>query len=264
MTPRRTVKIDAFPTSAFRYLEHDAIACIDVIRATTTVATSLARGRRTYVAASPDEAREMAARLSHPLLSGEVGGLMPEGFEIQNSPAAVQVRGDMERPLVLVSSSGTQLLVNACGGNAVVYAACLRNMEATVDELAESHDRVALLGAGSRNEFRCEDQMAAGKIAARLIERGYVAEDMGTEQMAARWAEAEVSLIAWGKSAEYLRRSHQHKDLEFVLAHVDDLGFACRFDGLEAHAHRTEITPAPAFALPFERGPAAAARFAGE
>jgi 2-phosphosulfolactate phosphatase len=263
MTPRRTVKIDAFPTSAFRYLDHDAIACIDVIRATTTVATSLAAGRRTYVTATPEEAFALASRLTRPLLSGEVGGIMPEGFEIQNSPAAVHGRDDVDRPLVLVSSSGTPLLANACGGQAVVYAACLRNLEATVEELTD-YDRVALLGAGSRNEFRCEDQMAAGKIAARLIERGFVAEDMGTEQMAERWAEAEVPLITWGKSAEYLRRSRQHKDLDFVLAHVDDLAFACRFDGLEAHAERTEPAAAPAFVLPLASGAVAGVRYPGE
>jgi 2-phosphosulfolactate phosphatase len=264
MTPRRTVTIDAFPTSAFRYLDYDAIACIDVIRASTTVATSLAAGRRTYVAATPEEGLELAARLAHPLLSGEVGGIMPPGFEIQNSPAAVHGRSDVDRPLVLVSSSGTQLLINACGGQATVYAGCLRNMDATVDELAASYDRVALLGAGSRGEFRCEDQMAAGKIAARLLERGFVAEGMDTEQMAERWREAEVALISWGKSAEYLRRSRQHKDLEFVLGHVDDLRFACRFDGLEARVEVTEPSVAPEFVLPFAPRAAAAVRMPGE
>src|SRR5262245_4487934 len=168
----RVVKIDAFPESAFRYLDYDGIVCIDVIRATTTLVTSVAQGRRSHAFATPEEARQFKAGDPSAILAGERGGTMPEGFEMQNSPAQLARLSDQSRPLALVSSAGTELIVNASNARAV-YVVCLRNMTATVDVLADSHDRVALLGAGSRGEFRCEDQLVAAWMAGQLLERGF-------------------------------------------------------------------------------------------
>jgi 2-phosphosulfolactate phosphatase len=236
----RTVKIDAFPDSAFRHLERDAIVCVDIMRATTTLLTSAAQGRRTFPAASVEEALALAGRLVDPLLAGEVGGVAPEGFEMTDSPAGLARRSDTHRPLVLVSSSGTKLIINSGGGPAV-YVASFRNMAATTDALVANHARVAVLGAGSMGEFRCEDQMAAAWIARRLMQRGFEPEDISTADLVKRWGEAEVFLAGWGKSAEQLRRSGQQEDLDFILSHVDDLDLVCRYRNGELRVER----PAP-------------------
>jgi phosphosulfolactate phosphohydrolase-like enzyme len=141
--------------------------------------------------------------------------------------------------MVLVSSSGTHLIVNASGrgfhGRARVYLACFRNMKRTAEFLAGRYHQVALLGAGTRGEFRVEDQMGAAWIAEELFERGFEAEDDNTAQLVTRWSGADVGLAARGTSAEYLRRSNQLEDLEFVIEHVNDIDVVCAFEGNEIH-----------------------------
>jgi phosphosulfolactate phosphohydrolase-like enzyme len=231
----RRVKVDALPDSAFRYLEFDAIVCIDVIVASTTVVTSVAQGRRTFPARSVEEAKALADLLTDPVLAGDVAGKQPDGFELGSGPAGVARRSDVHRPLVLVSAPGTQLIINS-GGGPSVYVASFRNISATVDVVASRHHRVAVLGAGYGGEFRCEDQMAAAWITHRLMERGFESDDINTSDLVKRWAEADISLAGWGKSAEYLRRLGQREDLDFVLNRVDDLGLVCRYEDGEVRA----------------------------
>src|SRR5688572_7621749 len=100
-----TLLIDRFPESADRYRSRYAIVAIDVIRATTTATTALESGRRVFPARNSDEAFVVAALLDMPLLVGELGGNMPDGFDITNSPAQIARRDDVRRSMVLVSSS---------------------------------------------------------------------------------------------------------------------------------------------------------------
>lgn len=217
-----TVVIDCFPESAERYRERYAVVVIDVIRATTTATTAVNLGRRVFPARTSDEAFVKAAALQNPLLVGELGGNTPFGFDLTNSPALIADRTDVERPMVLVSSSGTQLMLNAVGSEAV-YVACLRNYAAVARHLAGRHPRVAVLGAGTRGQFRREDQIGCALVARHLIEAGYFPENQRTIDCVTRWRDATLDVIRDGRSADYLRRSGQEGDLEFILRHVDDL-----------------------------------------
>lgn len=216
------VIIDSFPESAARYREGYAIVAIDVIRATTTATTAVSLGRKVYPAQTTDEAFRIASTLKEPLLVGELGGNMPVGFDLTNSPAQMAKRGDVHRPMVLVSSSGTQLMLNAAGAEAV-YIACFRNLSAVVRHLAGRHARIAVLGAGTRNQFRREDQMACAWIAERLVESGYVPETEMTSLYISRWSGMSPEAVRSGRSAAYLKQSGQEVDLEYVLSHFDDL-----------------------------------------
>lgn len=216
------VVIDCFPESAERYRDRYAIVVVDVIRATTVATTALSLGRRVFPAKTADDASVIAAKLTAPLMVGELGGNMPFGFDLTNSPAQIARRNDVHRPMVLVSSSGTQLLLNAAGSEAV-YVACLRNASAVARCLDGRHERIAVLGAGTRGQFRREDQMGCAWVAEKLLAAGYRAETPQTSELVARWHEADVQKIRGGRSAAYLERSGQQEDLEFVLAHVDDL-----------------------------------------
>jgi len=193
-----------------------------VLRATTTAVSAVAHGRRCFAAASLEAAVPLAARLPDPLLVGELGGFMPYGFHLQNSPAQIDLREDVERPMVLLSTSGTRLMCEAAA-NGTGYAACLRNVTAQAKALAGTHERVRLFGADSRGEFREEDQLACAWIAARLLDAGYVPGDEPTRGILERWAEASPEDFTHGRSARYLRETGQAADLEFVLEHVDDL-----------------------------------------
>lgn len=219
---QRTVVIDVLPESVARYEREHAIVAIDVIRATTTAVSAVAMGRRCFVAADEGEATRLAAQLENPLLVGEQNGKMPDHFDLTNSPAALAERTDLERPIVLLSSSGTRLLGEARRARRG-YAACLRNVSAQVEHLIEREDSVAVIGAGSKGEFRREDQLCCAWIATGLIAAGYRPEDDRTRAIVERWRDASPDAFVGGASTEYLRRSGQLRDLDFILAHVDDL-----------------------------------------
>ena len=217
-----TVVIDCFPESAERYRDRYAIVVVDVIRATTVATTAVSMGRRVFPAKTTDEACVIAATLNDPLLVGELGGNKPYGFHMTNSPVEIAAREDVHRPMVLVSSSGTQLLLNAVGSEAI-YLACFRNVSAVARHIGGRHERIAVLGAGSRGQFRREDQIGCAWVAEKLVEAGYLSETQKTSDLVSRWHNASADEIRGGKSAEYLNRSGQLQDLEFILDHIDDL-----------------------------------------
>jgi 2-phosphosulfolactate phosphatase len=237
-----TFIIDCFPESAAEYTSNYAIAAVDVIRATTMAVTAVATGHRCYVVGTTEEAYTLAERLENPLLAGEVAGVTPLGFHMNNSPAELLIRAETERPLILLSSSGTRLLKNA-SACAHVYVACLRNCSAVAHYMARRHTRIALIGAGSRGQFREEDQLCCGWIGKHLSELGYAAENKITEDLVNKWRHAPASSCALGDSAAYLERTGQLDDLDFILAHVNDLCDAFILQGQEViRTHPTALT----------------------
>ena len=234
---RRTFIIDCLPESAARYVSDYAIAAIDVIRATTMAVTAVSLGHRCYSVTSVEEAHALASVLENPLLAGELRGKMPDSFHMNNSPAELVRRAESERPLILLSSSGTQLL-QAASSCQYVYVACLRNCHAVSRYMAERHARIALIGAGSRGEFREEDQLCCAWIGKYLMDAGHVPEDEKTANLVEQWREEPVAACAIGASGAYLQRSGQLDDLDFVLAHVNDLPAVFMLDGREIVATR--------------------------
>lgn len=217
-----TVTVDCFPESVGAYRDGYALVAVDVIRATTTAVTAVSLGRRCYPVASLEMAVTVASGLNNPVLAGEIEGNMPPGFDMNNSPADLEQRADVERPLVLLSTSGTRLICGAADRQ-TVYVACLRNYQAQIDQLIANHSQVAVIGAGSRNEFREEDQLCCAWIAAGLVAAGYTPASVETEEVIERWRHACVQDIAQGNSARYLFRSGQSHDLDFILERVADL-----------------------------------------
>jgi phosphosulfolactate phosphohydrolase-like enzyme len=132
-----------------------------------------------------------------------------------------------ERPLLLLSPVAGFLATT--GGAPASYVACLRNMTATVDAIAKEHARVVLVAAGHEGRSRCEDQMVAGWMAARLVERGYTPGGLQTARHIERWSRADLSVLGLGRGADHLRRLGRDADLDFVLHSVDDLQAACRY-----------------------------------
>lgn len=218
----RTVVIDFLPESADRYVDDHTLVVVDVIRATTTAMTAVAQGRRCYPVPSLEAALPLAARLDQPLLVGELGGNMPYGFDATNSPAEIAMRTDVWRSMILLSSSGTQLMDRASRAN-FAYIASLRNTSAMVRHLASRHTRVAVLGAGTRGEFREEDQACCAWVAEGLMQQGFAPLDADTVEIMQRWAGKASDAWKESRSVEYLRRTSQMRDYEFVREHIDDL-----------------------------------------
>jgi len=219
---KKSVVIDCLPESVRRYRAGWAIVAVDVIRATTTAITSVATGRRCFPTPTIEAALTLAQKFKDPVLAGESSGTIPAGFEMDNSPAQLSGRTDTHRPLVLVSSSGTKVIHEAAGCDAV-YLSCFRNHSVLVAYLYEHHPRVAVIGAGTKGEFREEDQLCCAWIAAGLMRHGYMPEDARTASLVDRWQDATPSACLGSHSVDFLKRTGRLSDLNSILTHIDDL-----------------------------------------
>ena len=229
MSQDKRVKIDAFAEGVWRCRDYEAIVCVDVITAGTTLVTSMAQGRRTFMlpliepTAGP---REWLRTNDVELASG------PDDDAL--GPRDLDQRTDRERPLALRSMLSE--LLAAAPFNLPLYVACLRNLSATVTHLAGHYDHIAIVAAGMAGEPRFEDEMTAAWIATDLRGWGYTPDDRATVLAIERWTRGEVGLIGLGKSAERLRTQGLHGDLAFILGHIDDVRIPCRVDGFEISA----------------------------
>jgi 2-phosphosulfolactate phosphatase len=228
----KRVSICFFADGLRKVADDSALVAIDVIRATTTAITAASMGRKCFVAPTAEVAFEIASRLPDVLLAGELGGDMPPGFDMTNSPAQLAARSDIARPLVLLSSTGTRLM-HEIGHCHAPYIACFRNYRATIDYLAPKYSSVVLIGAGTRGEFREEDQMCCAWIADGLMEWGFLPEDATTQQLAACWRGVPRKAFLESRSVDYLRRSGQLRDLTFILRHFGDVDTVCKLKANE-------------------------------
>jgi len=230
--------IDCFAENREPYPEDYAVIAIDVIRATTTATTALYLGREVYPAGNADEAIMLSKTLKDPLLMGEMGGHVPYGFDLTNSPVQVMALSNIpsgyftnaRRPLILVSSSGMPLVMSAIN-NKATYLSCLRNFKSVAKHVAGRYEKIAVIGAGTRGEFREEDQIGCAWIGEQLIEHGYKAGNDKTSEVINKWSGCDPNVIREGNSAKYLMRSGQMHDLEFILHHVDDLQVVPKYMG---------------------------------
>lgn len=213
--------IDCFPESAQRYKTAYAIVIVDVLRASTTIVSALSKGFKIYPVQTTDEAFILASALKNPLLVGELGGNVPFGFDMTNSPVEITKSNDTERPIIFVSSSGSQLMRNSIGADAI-YISSFRNFSAVAEYTSTRHERIAIIGAGTRGQFRREDLMGCAWLGEKLQKRGFESGNVLTTGYLMRWKGYGAENIRDGRSAEYLTRTEQVKDLDFTIEHIDD------------------------------------------
>jgi 2-phosphosulfolactate phosphatase len=99
--------------------------------------------------------------------------------------------------------------------------------------MAGRHSSIAVIGAGSRGEFRQDDQMCCAWIAQYLMDSGYSAVNRETVAITERWRGLSPEAILASPSADYLLRSGQGRDLEFILTHIADLNWEFTIKGDE-------------------------------
>ncbi len=155
------------------------VVVIDVLRATSTIARALASGARAiYPAAGVEAARQLALELGDVLLCGERMGVMPEGFDLGNSPLEYTEERVSGRDLVLATTNGTKAL-EIHSDALELYAASLLNASAVAERLIALGKDVILVCAGQDGAFGAEDAICAGMIADKIKGPGFEMTDPG-------------------------------------------------------------------------------------
>jgi 2-phosphosulfolactate phosphatase len=149
----------------------DCAIALDILRATTTIATALNSGAEAVQTFS-DMEKLMQVSDDWPsekrLRAGERGGATVAGCDLGNSPLDCTPERVGGRRLFISTTNGTRAL--ECVQNApIVMTAAFVNRQAAVEYLvAHQPETIWLVGSGWEGSFSLEDTACAGAIAHRL------------------------------------------------------------------------------------------------
>ncbi|MBV5261145.1 2-phosphosulfolactate phosphatase family protein [Synechococcus moorigangaii CMS01] len=149
----------------------DCAVVIDVLRATTTIATALHAGAEAVQAFSDLDAlfqfSETWAQTPY-LRAGERGGKQVEGCDLGNSPLNCTPEVVAGKRLFLTTTNGTRALKRVEQAPIVIAAAQV-NRHSVVKFLQEKQpETVWFVGSGWQGDYSLEDTVCAGAIAKAL------------------------------------------------------------------------------------------------
>jgi len=147
------------------------VAVVDVLRATTTIATALANGAAGVIpVAEPEDAIALGNRLGRDrvLFGGERESQRIAGFDLDNSPASFTAAAVAGKTILLTTTNGTRAL-RAMSNAASVRTAALVNRTAVADALAHEDGDIVIVCAGEANGFALEDALGAGALVDTLL-----------------------------------------------------------------------------------------------
>lgn len=217
----RFVDIAMLPAEALA-VDADCYVVVDVLRATTTIATLFAGGIVDLLAVADVDVARKRAGAEGRILLGEVSGLPPEGFDLGNSPVDAAAANVAGRGAVLFTTNGTAALC-ALGGRGTVVAGALANLRA-VARFAAGFERVSVVCAGGAAgaRFGLDDFAAAAAIVSEVASLAPGAE-LGDA------AGLGLALLAQESPEAVIARSHHARGLE-RLGLGNDVAFAGRAD----------------------------------
>jgi 2-phosphosulfolactate phosphatase len=153
------------------------VAVIDVLRASTTIATALANGAKTVV---PVESAEVAMtrgrqfERSEVRLAGEQKMIPIPGFDLGNSPGSFSAEAVRGRTVLLTTTNGTRALMGLSGARDVVVAAYvnLGAVTAMLRVAARADNDISIVCAGNEGHFSLEDAACAGRYVRYVTQHG--------------------------------------------------------------------------------------------
>lgn len=161
------------PELAPKNVVPECAIAVDVLRATTTIATVLASGGEAVQVFS-DLEQLMHVSDKWPaqarLRAGERGGAKVAGFDMGNSPLDCTPEKVQGRRLFISTTNGTRALERVQQAP-IVIAAAFVNRKAVVDYVMnQKPETVWILGSGWEGSFSLEDTACAGAIAHSLVQ----------------------------------------------------------------------------------------------
>ncbi len=197
---------------------------IDVLRATTTIATALHAGAEAVQAFSDLEELRQASDRWLPekrIRAGERGGAKVEGCDLGNSPLDCTPQLVAGKRFFISTTNGTRALQRVEQSPSVITAA-LVNRRAAVDYLIESQpETVWLLGSGWEGGYSLEDTVCAGAIAHALFNADTPSLTFGNDEVTAalalytQWQDKLLELFYQCSHGQRLLRLNCDEDLQY-------------------------------------------------
>jgi 2-phosphosulfolactate phosphatase len=147
------------------------VVVIDVLRATSTIATALCNGAKEII---PVDSVERCIQLGKHLsciTAGERDGQIAPGLQYGNSSFEYPREFIQGKTLVLTTTNGTKLLHMALAKGATeIITGSFLNLSAVCDHLLAEKKNVILACAGWKDRVNMEDTLFAGAVVSRIKE----------------------------------------------------------------------------------------------
>lgn len=146
-------------------LNHAVVVIIDVLRATSTIATALYNGAKCVIPVDSVAKCIELGRQIDGITAGERDGMIAEGLEHGNSPFEYSRDFIGGRTLVLTTTNGTKLLHMALDrGAGQIVTGSFPNLSAICDYLIAQNQPVVLGCAAWKDRVNLEDMLFAGAV----------------------------------------------------------------------------------------------------
>lgn len=208
----------------------DCAVVIDVLRATTTIATALNAGAEAVQTFSDLKTLMQVSDIWQPekrLRAGERGGAKVEGCDLGNSPLDCTPDLMKGRRLFISTTNGTRALQRVEESPTVITAAMI-NRQAAVNYLLDKQpDTVWIVGSGWEGGYSLEDTACAGAIADALqaqSEQMVIGNDEVIASIALyrQWQNDLLGMFHSCSHGQRLLRLHCQEDLKYC-ANIDSL-----------------------------------------
>ncbi|MHA4845440.1 2-phosphosulfolactate phosphatase [Flavitalea antarctica] len=150
-------------------LNNSVVVIIDVLRATSTIATALFNGAKAVIPVdSVAKCMEFGRKIAC-ITAGERDGMIAEGLQYGNSPFEYSKDFINAKTLVLTTTNGTKLLHMALErGAGQIVTGSFPNLSAVCDYLLSRHQNVVLGCAAWKDRVNIEDMLFAGAVIERV------------------------------------------------------------------------------------------------
>ncbi|HQY12637.1 MAG TPA: 2-phosphosulfolactate phosphatase [Ferruginibacter sp.] len=183
-------------------VDKSIVVIIDVLRATSTIATALFNGAKSIIPVDSVAECIRIGKQIDSITAGERDGKIAEGLEHGNSPFEYPREFIEGKTLVLTTTNGTKLLHMALDRNAKgVITGSFPNLSAVCDHLLTQNQNVILGCAAWKNRVNLEDTLFAGAVINRIGKNFSI--NCDSSQMAmAIYKEAKPDLYKFMKNKE--------------------------------------------------------------
>ena len=195
-------------------VKNTIVVVIDVLRATSTIATALYNGAKEII---PVDSVERCIQLGTQIecvTAGERDGQIAPGLQFGNSSFEYPESFIRGKTLVLTTTNGTKLLhIALAKGATEIITGSFLNLSAVCDHLVSRRKNVILGCAAWKDKPNIEDTLLAGAVVARIKEHFNINCD-------ASHLAANIYTIAKDDMYEFMKAnqaSHYHRLLGFGL-----------------------------------------------
>lgn len=213
---------------------------IDLLRATSVMIWAISNGAKKIVPVeSIEEAKLLKSLNEDVLLGGERGGVLIQGFDLDNSPLSYKKEIIFGRTIVMTTTNGTRALKKAAMAKRIFLGSFI-NARKTAEYifkevLKDDIQKIAIVCAGTEEKFTLEDVLCAGyfvDIFKTYLESFKVDDlSLASYELYKKFENDPHEILKYSYHYNRLKQLGFEKDLEFCLK-KDFVDTICEFKNL--------------------------------